>query len=305
MRVVTVVSLAALMAATAPGSAAAETLGESMVSAIEGNPTLGAARARLNATREVLPQAWSAALPQISLSGLASASDRDTEIPVTDTPENDTWTASANVSQLLFGGGRVLASTRAARAQIAGAVADFELAQQTLLVDVTSAYADVLQGEAVLHAREESVNNLTRLFEYAQAQFEAGVLTRTDVAQAQARLADARTQYVTAQGLYAAATQAYERLVGRPPSGLETPPTATGLPADLQTALNQSTDTSPVLISAEAATQQADALVDVAAAQGRVQVTLEGGFGEGGDFNDNLGDTSTDSVGVRVAVPLF
>jgi outer membrane protein len=302
MRVV-MVSLAALMAATAPASA--ETLAESMTSAVEGNPTLAAQRARLNATREVLPQAWSDALPHVSLSGVAQAVDRDSEDPLTDTSRIETWSASANISQLLFGSGRVLASTRAARAQIAGAVADYEFAQQTLLLDVTRAYADVLQGETVLYAREESVANLTRLFEYEQAQFEAGVVTRTDVAQAQARLAEARTQLVTAQGLYAAAAQAYERLVGRPPSDLQQPPPTAGLPPDLGGALEQATDTSPQLISAIAATEEADANVDFAAAQGRVLMTLEGGLGQGGDFNDNLGDVSSDNVGVRVAVPLF
>ena len=58
-------------------------------------------------------------------------------------------------------------------------------------------------------------------------QFEAGVVTRTDVAQSQARLAQARTQLVQAQGLLAAAVQAYTRLVGHPPSALEPPPSST------------------------------------------------------------------------------
>jgi outer membrane protein len=302
MRVV-MVSLAALIAAAS--SAAAETLAESMASAVEGNPTLGAQRQRLRATREALPLAWSEALPQVSVSAGAFRNDRDSDNPLLEGDPDESWSANANVSQLLFGGGRVLASTRAARAQIAGAVADYEFAQQTLLLDVTRAYADVLQGETVLAAREESVANLTRLYEYAQAQFDAGVVTRTDVAQSQARLADARTQLVTAQGLYATAAQAYQRLVGRPPSDLQPPPSATGLPPDLASALEQSVDTSPLLISAVAATEEADANVDFAAAQGRMNVTLEAGAGLGADFDDDLSEVSNDSVGVRLSVPLF
>lgn len=300
---VAMISLAALMAAASP--AGAETLAESMTSAIDGNPTLGAQRARLNATREALPLAWSDALPQISISGSASRSDRDSDNPLLESDANEDWSANAGVSQLLFGSGRVLASTRAARAQIAGAVADYEFARQTLLLDVTRAYADVLQGATVLAAREASVANLTRLYEFARAQFDAGVVTRTDVAQSQARLADARTQLVTAQGLYATATQAYQRLVGRPPSDLQQPPPAIALPPDLGVALEQSVDTSPLLISAVAATEEADANVDVAAAQGRMNVTLEAGYGLGADFNDDLSEVSNDSVGVRVSVPLF
>ncbi|MCA8886101.1 MAG: TolC family protein, partial [Hyphomonadaceae bacterium] len=222
-----------------------------------------------------------------------------------DADPTETWSSSANISQLLFGSGRVLASTRAARAQIAGAVADYEGARQTLLLNVTIAYATVRQAQAVVTARETTVSNLHRLLEYAQAQFDAGVVTRTDVAQAQARYAQARTQLVQAQGAMAASVEAYRRLVGRPPSDLQAPPAATGLPSDLENALATAVDNSPTLISAQADTRLADANVAIAAAQGRLNVTAEAGYALGADFNDDTSESSTDSVGVRLSVPLF
>ena len=298
-----VISLAALMAAM---PAAAETLGDAMVAAVDSNPTLAAQRQRLRATREAMPQAWAQALPQVSVSGLALRTDHDdTNNPALDTPRTDTWSTSANASQLLFGSGRVLASTRAARAQIRGAVADYDLALQSLLLDVAGAYADVRQAQAVVAARETSVSNLTRLYEYAQAQFDAGVVTRTDVAQSQARLAQARTQLVQAQGLMAASVQAYQRLVGHPPSELEAPPEATGLPGDLDAALDGAVNSSPVLRSAIADTELADANVDVVASSGRARVTVEGGVSQGGIFDDHTSESTTDTVGVRVSIPLL
>jgi len=298
-----IVSLAALSAAI--GTAQADTLAEAMTAAQESNPTLAAQRQRLRATQEALPQALSAALPQISLSGSASAGDRDSDNPLLEGDRTETWSSSANISQLLFGSGRVLASTRAARAQIAGATADYEGARQQLLLDVTSAYANVRQAQAVVAARETNVSNLQQLFEYAQAQFEAGVVTRTDEAQAQARFAQARTQLVQAQGSMAAAVEAYRRLVGHPPSGLTLPAAATGLPSDLEVALSTAVDNSPTLISAQADTRLADANVASAAAQGRLNVTAEAGYSLGADFNDDTSESSNDSVGVRLSVPLF
>lgn len=299
-----IVSLAALSAAI--GTAQADTLGEAMVSAQEGNPTLAAQRQRLRATREALPQALSAALPQISVSASASAVDRDFEnSATTDNGRSETWTSSANISQLLFGSGRVLASTRAARAQIAGATADYEGARQQLLLDVATAYANVRQAQAIVAARTANVANLQQLLDYAHAQFEAGVVTRTDEAQAQARFAQARTQLVQAQGQMAAAVEAYRRLVGRPPADLQAPPSATGLPMDLESALATAVDNSPTLISAQADTRLADANVASAAAQGRLNVTAEAGFSQGADFDDDLSESSSDSVGVRLSVPLF
>lgn len=301
MRLLTVSLLALALAAPAQ----ADTLADAMNDAIQSNPTLAAQRQRLNATREALPQAWAEALPQVSITGVAAASDRDSDNPLLETDRNETWTASANASQLIFGSGRVLASTRAARAQIRGAVADYEQAAQALLLNVTRAYADVRQAHAIVTARETTVSNLTRLLEYAQAQFDAGVVTRTDVAQSQARLAQARTQLVQAQGTLAAATQAYLRLVGNPPSNLEAPPATLGLPADLDLALELAARNSPVLAAAIADAELAGANVDVAAAQGRARVTLEAGQSTGADFDDDLSESTTDSVGVRVSVPLL
>ncbi|MBC7767393.1 MAG: TolC family outer membrane protein [Phycisphaerales bacterium] len=299
-----ILSLFASIAAFGPVHA--DTLRDAMVSAQETNPTLAAQRQRLRATREALPQALSAALPQVSVSAAANAGDRDFVDPAAiDAGREETWTASANVSQLLFGSGRVLASTRAARAQIAGGLADYEGARQSLLLDVTRAYADVRQVQAVVAARETTVSNLRRLLEYAEAQFEAGVVSRTDVAQARARYAQARTQRVQAQGAMAAAVEAYRRLVGYPPPALEAPPPASGLPAGLDVALATAVDNSPSLFSAHADTRLADANVDVAAAQGRLNITAEAGYAFGADFNDELSESSNDALAVRFSVPLF
>lgn len=297
-----IVSLLALAAAM---PAAADTLPEAMAAAVDSNPTLAAQRQRLNATREALPQAWAEALPQISASASATASDRDSDNPALEGNREENWSGGVSASQLLFAGGRVLASTRAARAQIEGAVATYDGAAQTLLLDVTRAYADVRQNLAVVQARETTVSNLSRLFDYAQAQFEAGVVTRTDVAQSQARLAQARTQLVQAQGALAASFQAYQRLVGRPPSALAAPPPTPGLPNELGSALDIAVRNSPVLRSAIAATEQADANVDVAASAGRPRLSLEAGQSIGADFNDDTSESTSDSVGLRLSVPII
>src|SRR5262249_24446082 len=110
---------------------------------------------------------------------------------------------------------------------------------------------------------------------------------------------------VQAQGALAASVQAYQRLVGRPPANLEAPMSVAGLPSDLQSALDTAGQNSPVLQGAIAATEQADAAVASAAAQGRTRVTLEAGYGAGADFNDDFSEVENDNVGLRVTVPIF
>jgi len=300
--------MVSLLALSIAMPANADTLAEAMSAAVDSNPSLAAQRARLRATREQLPQAWAEALPQISVSAGATrrafGGENADGTPVT-SPAQEDWSGSASASQLLFGGGRVLASTRAARASIQGAVADYDGALQNLLLDVTTAYATVRQSQAVVAAREQTVSNLSTLLEYSQAQFDAGVVTRTDVAQAQARYAQARTQLVQAQGALAASVQAYQRLVGRPPASLEAPPEAQGLPSDLDSALNTAGANSPVLRGAVADTQLADANVDVAASAGRARLTLEGSQSLAGDFDEGDYEQEGDSIGLRLSVPIF
>lgn len=275
-----------------------ETLDEAVAAAVESNPSLAAQRARLNATREQLPQARADLLPQLSASASAGRTDDDFGT-------DESWSAGLSASQLLFSGGGALASVRQARANIAGAIADYDAAEQQLILDVAAAYAGVRQAQAVLAARETTVSNLTEQLRYAEAQFSAGLVTRTDVAQSQARLAQARTNFVQAQGQYSAAVEAYIRLVGHPPAELGAPPTAAGLPASLEDALAVAVRENPGLLSAQAAEKSADAAVDVATSNFFPNLSLTAGATRSGDFEDGTDDFSSDSVGVRLSWQLF
>ncbi|MET0183368.1 MAG: TolC family outer membrane protein [Caulobacterales bacterium] len=298
------IALFALVLALAQ-TAHAETLSEAMSSAAQSNPTIAAQRERLRATREALPQAWAAALPQASISASASSGDRYGVGAGPSADRSEGWSGGVSASQLLFDTGATWNSTRQARAQIAGAMADYDGAYQQLLLDVASAYANVRQSQAIVAARETTVSNLTEQQRFVTAQFEAGVVTRTDQAQADARLAQARTQLVQAQGQLAAAVEAYVRLVGHAPSDLSAPAEAQGLPADLEAALTQAIQTNPSLIGALASARQADAAVDSAWSNFGPRVSLEAGASLGSDFDQSNDDYSSDSVGVRFSMPLF
>jgi outer membrane protein len=280
--------------------ASAETLDEAVAAAMQTNPTLLAQRARLDATREQLPQARAEGLPFVTAT--ANANSAQNELV---SGRDESWSANLSASQLLFAGGRVAASVRQARANIAGAIANYTDAEQQLILDVADAYAAVRQGQAILAARETSVSNLTEQYRFAQAQFDAGLVTRTDVAQSAAQLAQARTQLVQARGLVAAAVEAYMRLVGHPPAELSPPRTAQGMPSSLEQALELGGRENPVLLSAHAAAQSADAAVDIANSNFFPNVSLTAGLGEAGRF-DGAGDSiSSDSVGVRMGWDLF
>ncbi|MBU6372452.1 MAG: TolC family outer membrane protein [Alphaproteobacteria bacterium] len=300
-------SVAAALLATPAAAQDGLTLRAAVAQALDTNPTLAASRSRLAATSEALPQARAAVLPSVSLSGSATRTERSNDGgAVATSSTSEPWSASASASQLVFASGQVAASVRQARARIAGAQADVRSDEQALILDVVTAYAQVIEARAAVDARTRARDNLEELRKFAQAQFEAGVSTRTDLAQAEARLAQARTQLIQAQGDLAARTETFRRLVGAPPVTLAAPAAAKDVPPELDAALSAAVSESPVLIGARANEQAADASVSAARAAFGPRLSLEAGASLSGDGRvDALGQTDQNSVGVRLTVPIF
>ena len=124
------------------------------------------------------------------------------------------------------------------------------------------------------------------------------------------RLAQARTQFVLAQGQMSASVEAYQRLMGHPPADLQAPAETQGLPASLDSALETAGTQSPVLQSARANAQEARANVWTTASGLGPRVNLVAGSSVGNNFDgqDGFPDTqrgSSDSLGVRLSWSLF
>ncbi len=286
----------------------AETLDEAMRAAIEGNPSIAAERARLKAAEEAVPQARAAALPSISASASATSSHNRLESGAggaTIRSSSDDWSGGLSASQTLFASGGVFANIRRAKADVESARAQYRATEQSFLLSVIDAYTNFREAQQIVTARQKSVDNLEVQRRYADAQFRAGVATRTNVAQAEARLASARTALIQAQGALAAANENYRRLVGHPPEGLLPAAEATDLPPDLPTALNNAVSYNPTLIAARANEDSAKASLDAARSEFGPTVSLEAGSDVSSGFNDFSDRSTGSSVGVRFSIPLF
>ena len=298
--------MASAMLLSAPVSA--ETLDEALRAAVEGNPAIAAQRARLKAAEEAGPQARSAALPSISASASATSSRNRLEDGAGSAPlrsDSDTWSGGLSASQTLFASGGVFANIRRAKADVEAARANYRANEQDFLLAVIDAYTSFREAQQIVAARSKTVENLEVQRKYADAQFRAGLATRTNVAQADARLASARTQLIQAQGNLAAANENYRRLVGHPPEGLLPAAEASNLPPDLQTALNDAVSNSPTLIAARASEDSAKETLNVARSEFGPTVSLEAGSDLSSGFDDFADRSTGSSVGVRFSIPLF
>ena len=241
-------SVAALLAASALAlsstPAAADTLSAALASAYESNPVLAQQRAVVRQADEEVPQALSSGRPTFGVQGNANQSALD----FADTGR--TFTAGAQLSQSLYRGGRTRAATSAGENRILAARARLRAQENQLIVDVVTAYADVIRFGRVVELNTSQVRVLDRELQQSKDRFEVGDLTRTDVAQSNARLALARSNVITAQNQLSAARQAYRRLVGRLPQNLEPLPPLPALPGTEGQAVDLAAQNNPELIAA-------------------------------------------------------
>ncbi|PZP07583.1 MAG: hypothetical protein DI607_13615, partial [Sphingomonas hengshuiensis] len=208
--------------------ATAETLRDALVKAYETNPTLAAQRATLRANDENVPITRAPSLPQVQVQSTYS---ENVVLPITAfTAPSRTSQTQASLTYSLFAGGAVKNGVAAAKSRVEGGRATLRGTEADLFTAVVAAYVDVQRDSAVVQLNEQNVRVLDVNLQASRDRFQVGDLTRTDVAQSEARLALAQSQLETAQSRLIASRENYIRLVGSTPGELDTPPPLPKLP---------------------------------------------------------------------------
>ncbi|MCW3847682.1 TolC family outer membrane protein [Sphingomonas sp. LB-2] len=287
------------------------TLREAMVLAYNTNPDLAAERANLRATDENVPIARASGLPGVSATGGVNQSLYNTDQGISPSRRG---TIGADLSVPVYSGGSVRNSVRGAETRVEAGRAALRAAESELFVQVVTVYVDVIRDEAIVRLNQQNVHVLEVNLQATRDRFEVGDLTRTDVAQSEARLALAQAQLRGAEARLIGSRENFIRVVGVAPGVLAPPPPLPGLPASVQDAVQVALANNPNLLAAQ---KQSDASVfdvNVARAGRLPRVSV----GVGTDYYNYLGSVSPQgklagfggdgfatSVGVNLTVPLF
>jgi outer membrane protein len=255
--------------------ATAETLAEAVTLTYQNNPTLLGQRAELRALNESYVQARAGLRPQLSVSAEGDYSNNlstaFTGLPV--------GAVGLSVSQPIYTGGAVTAQVRASIADIMASRERLLQTEANVLQNVIQYYADVLRDQQAVVIAQDSVSVLTRQREETQARLAAGDLTRTDVAQSEARLAAARAQLTSAEAQLAFSRANYAGVVGQNPGTLAPQSPLIGVPGNVDEALEAATNTGPLVLSAFYSEQAASAKVSQAKAAYHPSVSLQAQYG--------------------------
>jgi len=315
---------AGLICGLAAGPAAAETLSDAIALAYDSNPVLQAQRATQRALDESFVQARAGYRPQVS--GSVQGAYQETRTPgqhrfvdtngdhipdafvSTGTQEGNEGSSSLTVTQPIFTGGRVGAAVSAAEADILTGRENLRRVEAQVLTSVITAYVDTRRDQEALRIRQENVKVLQRQLEESKARFEVGEITRTDVAQSEARLAAASAQLQSGQAQLAISRANYASVVGQNPTDLAPEPSlANLLPAGIDPAFEIAGRDNPQIRAAEYTQQASRARVAAARAERMPSLALRGQLGWSGQADPLMTDAWSRSVtGTAVlTVPLF
>ncbi len=280
------------------------TLQEALAAAYSSNPTLLAARAALRAVDEGVPQALAGWRPQIQIQnsygvqstqfGTASSRGAFTQ------DKKPSYALQATVTQPIYRGGRTEATTHAAENRVLSQRGRLIATEQLVFTNVITDFTNVIQTEQLLQLDINQEQVLTRQLQATNDRFRVGEITRTDVAQAEAALAGARSTRQTAEGNVQTARAAFQRDVGFLPDRLVAPqplalPIKTAADASRIAAANN-----PTLIYTMFDAAASKDAVDQAFAVILPQVSAVGSAFQ----SNNSGGTETTTKGVSAVVTL-
>lgn len=311
LRVLAVVALS-----TASHGAFADTLETALVQAYQNNPQINAQRALVRATDENVPQALSGYRPRISATATYGAQYTDsrttavtaggTSLTTNQQGWNDPRSVGGALTQTLYNGFQTGNRTRQAESQVSAARETLRVIEQTVLLDAATAFMNVLRDSAILDLQRRNVEVIQEQLRQTRDRFNVGEVTRTDVAQAESRVAAAQSQMLAAQANVTTSRAAYRRVVGVEPGRL-----SAGTPVDrlsprtLDVAVAQGQAENPSVTAAEYG-------VDVAALQVKVNegslyptITVQASAQQNYDTSVNTSRNFTGAVIGQVSVPLY
>src|SRR3954447_27037012 len=305
------VGFAAILAfSSAATPVRAEGLPEALVKAYQTNPQLNAQRARQRATDENVPQALAGYRPQIVASLSAGLQQVRNLLPdnTIQTATLKPSTIGITVTQTLFNGFKTANSVRVAELQVRSGREALRNAGQGVLLDAVTAYSNVLANQSLVEAQRANVAFLRETQGITQKRLNAGDVTPTDTAQAEARLNRGLADLNAAEVNLAISQATYTQVIGNPPSRLSPAETVDRyLPRSREEATALAFKSHPAVLAAGFDVDVATTSINVAESSLLPTITLQGNASRSRDSDPTLSVFGTDQASVlgQVTAPIY
>jgi outer membrane protein len=294
----------------AASAARSENLPEALAKAYQTNPALNAERARQRATDENVPQALAGYRPQVVASLGAGLQAVRNLLPgnTFQSANLKPWTVGVTVTQTLFNGFKTANSVRVAELQVQAGREALRNVGQDVLLDAVTAYTNVLANQSLVEAQRANVAFLQETQGIVQKRLNAGDVTPTDTAQAEARLSRGRADLNAAEVNLAISQATYTQVIGNPPSQLRlAEPVDRYLPRSRDDATSLAFKQHPAVLAAAFDVDVASTTIRVAESSLLPTVTLQGNVSRSRDGDSTLGSFGTDQASIlgQMTAPIY
>ncbi|WP_409362844.1 TolC family outer membrane protein [Bradyrhizobium diazoefficiens] len=293
-----------------PATAWAEALPEALVKAYQTNPQINAERARQRATDENVPQALAGYRPQIVASLSAGLQAVRNLLPdnTIQTARLKPWTIGVTVSQTLFNGFRTANSVRVAELQVQSGREALRNVGQGVLLDAVTAYTNVLANQSLVEAQRSNVAFLRETLSITQRRLNAGDVTPTDTAQAEARLSRGLADLNAAEVALAISQATYAQVIGNSPAQLRPAEVVDRyLPKSREDSITMAIREHPAVMAAGFDVDIASTNIRVAEGALLPSASLQGSISRSRDNDPSLSTFATDqaSIVANVTAPIY
>ena len=300
--------------------ALADTLESALAYAYANNPALNSQRAVVRATDEGVPTALAGYRPRAVATaniGVQSLSTTIREIGSTtplDFPAryftqsgvNTPHGVGATVTQNLLNGFQTANRTRLAESQVFAARETLRNIEQTVLLNATTAYMNLLRDAGILELQRSNLEVLGEQLRQTNQRLQSGNVTATDVSQAEARLNVGRTQLFSAEANYANSRAVYRQVIGLDPGRLApAAPVDRFTPSTLAAAMAVGIAQNPLVAIAQHNVDVAISQVKVAEGALYPTVSLQGTVQKNYELSMTQLQSFTASGSVQYSAPLY
>ncbi|MGU3668876.1 TolC family outer membrane protein [Methylobacterium sp. A49B] len=214
--------------------------------------------------------------------------------------------ANLTVSQTIFNGFQTDNLTRRAESTVYSQRETLRYTELTVLYNAVQAYMNVLSNTATLELNRNNVEVLEEQLRQTRDRFNVGEVTRTDVAQAEARLAGARSQVSAAESALRTSIGIYRQNIGVEPRQLAPGrPLDRFVPGSLDAAIAVGLREHPQIVSAIHAVDAAESQVKVLEGQLAPSLSLQGSLSQLYDQNGPNTSFFVGFVGGRLNIPIY
>ncbi len=235
----------------------ADKIEDALIATSKNNPDLQEVRQNVRSGHEKIVQATSSWRPTVDASlgitgsQVASSGNQKSIASSAGGSATNTRQGTLTLKQNLFNGGSTVSTVSGAENNIKSSWASLDVAEQNVFLQAAEAYLNLLSNDSEVALLKANELALKTTLEATQDKFNIGEETRTSVAQAEGKYAEAVAKRQTSEATLEGYKATYTRITGLKAGKLDKPLGHDGLPDKVEKAIENAQNQNPSIIAAQ------------------------------------------------------